>query len=75
MRNLRDPKSAFGAPSKPRKLDAMRMKDIIAQLADIIYLQCGAKSLDITTVFEQFTNITPEERKALNIIFSNDETE
>lgn len=75
MRTARNPKPSFGASAKPGKLDAMRMKDIIAQLVDIIYLQCGAKSLDMTTVFNQFTNITPEERKALNIVFSNDEEE
>lgn len=75
MRTARNPKSAFRASAKPGKLDALRMKDIIAQLVDIIYLQCGAKSLDITVIFNQFTNITPEERKALNIVFSNDEEE
>ena len=73
MRTVRNPKSAFGVPAKPGKLDAKRMKDIIAQLADIIYMQCNAKSLDATTIFDQFTNITPEELKALNIVFSNDE--
>jgi len=50
----------------------MRMKDIISQLSDVIYLLCSAKAADITTIFDQFTNITREEREALNIIFPND---
>ncbi len=64
-------KPAFNTPSKPRKLDAMRMKDIISQLSDVIYLLCGAKAMDVATIFDQFTNITSEERSALNIIFPN----
>lgn len=62
----------YSKTSKPKKIDAIRMKDIIAQLSDVIYLLCGAKSLDVITIFDQFTNITPEEREILNIVFPND---
>lgn len=65
-------KSTSETPSKPKKIDAMRMKDIIAQLSDVIYLLCNAKAVDVSTIFDQFTNITPEERESLNIIFPND---
>lgn len=58
--------------SKSKKIDTMRMKNIIAQLSDVIYLLCNAKSVDVITIFDQFTNISPEERDALNIIFPND---
>lgn len=65
-------KSASEKTSKPKKIDMMRMKDIIAQLSDVIYLLCNAKSADVITIFDQFTNITPEEREFLKIIFPND---
>ena len=65
-------KTTFEGTSKSKKIDAMRMKDIIAQLSDVIYLLCNAKAVDVITIFDQFTNITPEEREALNIIFPND---
>jgi len=65
-------KSTLEKTTKPKKIDAIRMKDIIAQLSDVIYLLCGAKSLNVVTIFDQFTNITPEEREALNIVFPND---
>jgi len=59
-------------PAKSNKISTTRMKDIISQLSDVIYLLCSAKSEDITTIFDQFTNITSEERDALHIIFPND---
>ena len=65
-------KTTSEGTSKPKKIDAMRMKDIIAQLSDVIYLLCNAKSVDVITIFDQFTNITPEERESLNIKFPND---
>jgi len=58
--------------TKHVKIDTMRMKDIISQLADIIYLLCNAKENNITTVLDQFTNITPEELDTLNIFFPHD---
>lgn len=58
--------------SKCEKIDMMRMKDIVSQLADVIYLLCSAKAADVVTIFDQFTNITTEEREALRIIFPND---
>lgn len=70
MRNI--PKITSNVSTKNKKIDTLRMKDIIAQLADVIYLLCNAKTTDISTVFDQFTNITREEREALNIIFPND---
>ena len=65
-------KTVSDVPVKSPKINTMRMKDIISQLSDVIYLLCSAKSADITTIFDQFTNITREEREALNIIFPND---
>lgn len=65
-------KTTSNTPVKTKKIDTMRMKDIISQLSDVIYLLCSAKAADITTIFDQFTNITREEREALNIIFPND---
>lgn len=71
-------KAVSDVPAKSPKINTMRMKDIISQLSDVIYFLCSAKSVDITTIFDQFTNITREEREALNIIFPNnadDETD
>ncbi len=65
-------KTVPDVPVKSKKINTMRMKDIISQLSDVIYLLCSAKTANITTVFDQFTNITQEEREALNIIFPND---
>lgn len=54
------------------KIDAMRMKDIIAQLTDIIYILCNAKKKNISIILDQFTNITEEELNSLNIFFPPD---
>lgn len=72
MNNHNMEKAVLDIPVKSKKIDTRRMKDIISQLSDVIYLLCSAKSADITTIFDQFTNITREEREALNIIFPND---
>ena len=58
-------------PSKIEKMDMMRMKDIISQLTDVIYLLCDAKDTNITMIMEQFTNLTCEERDSLHITFSH----
>lgn len=58
--------------TKHEKIDTMRMKDIISQLTDVIYLLCNAKSTTIDTVLDQFTNITKEEQESLNIFFPHD---
>ncbi len=57
---------------KTVKMDTMRMKDIVAQLVDIIYLLCEAKGCDIKIILHQFTNLSDEERNSLNLIFSQD---
>ncbi len=57
---------------KNKKIDTIRMKDIISQLTDVIYLLCNAKGNNIATVLEQFTNITAEEQEILNLIFPHD---
>ncbi len=57
---------------KREKLDTMRMKDIVAQLTDVIYLLCEAKGTDIKTIINQFTNLSNEELESLNIYFPND---
>ena len=57
---------------KTVKMDSMRMKDIIAQLTDIIYLLCEAKERDTMIILNQFTNLSDEERNSLNLVFSRD---
>lgn len=58
--------------TKRAKIDTMRMKDIIAQLTDIIYILCNAKKSNISMILDQFTNITDEELDSLNIFFPSD---
>lgn len=58
--------------TKREKIDTMRMKDIISQLSDVIYLLCKAKESNITMILDQFTNITKEERDSLNLIYPKD---
>lgn len=65
-------KSIQNQNSKRVKIDAMRMKDIIAQLTDIIYFLCNAKKSNISIILDQFTNITEEELDSLNILFPQD---
>lgn len=50
-------------------IDTIRMKDIVAQLADIIYLLCDAKAEDTSIILHQLTNLTAEERECLHIVF------
>ena len=65
-------KSIQNQNSKRAKIDAMRMKDIIAQLTDIIYFLCNAKKSNISIILDQFTNITEEELDSINILFPQD---
>ena len=58
--------------TKRAKIDTMRMKDIIAQLMDIIYILCKARKSNISIILDQFTNITQEELDSLNIRFPQD---
>lgn len=58
--------------TKRTKIDTMRLKDIIAQLTDIIYIQCNAKESNITVILDQFTNITQDEMNSLNIFYPQD---
>ena len=58
--------------SKCDKIDTIRMKDIVAQLADIIYLLCDAKEADCAIIIRQLTNLTTDEIESLHIIFSGD---
>lgn len=57
---------------KSERLDTMRMKDIVSQLTDVIYLLCEAKNMNITLILSQFTNLTEAEQNSLNIIYSKD---
>lgn len=41
--------------------DIIRMKDIISQLTDIIYLLCDAKKVDVSIVVKNLTNMSFEE--------------
>ena len=61
-------KSIQNQNSKRAKIDAMRMKDIIAQLTDIIYFLCNAKKSNISIILDQFTNITDEELDSHNLL-------
>lgn len=54
------------------KIDTIRMKDIVSQLTDVIYLLCNAKGNNISIILDQFTNITKEEQESLNLFFSQD---
>lgn len=65
-------KSTQNQNTKRAKIDAVRMKDIIAQLTDIIYILCNAKKSNISIILDQFTNITEEELDSLNILFPQD---
>lgn len=58
--------------SKCDRIDTIRMKDIVAQLTDIIYLLCDAKGTDSRIIITQLTNLTVEERESLHITFSAD---
>ncbi len=53
------------------RIDTIRMKDIVAQLTDIIYLLCDAKAEDAGIILHQLTNLTAEEQESLHIIFPN----
>ena len=59
--------------TKRTKINTMRLKDIIAQLTDIIYIQCNTREQDITIVLDQFTNITRDELSTLNIFYPQDD--
>lgn len=72
MKDCNDTPKTPKESSKRERIDMMRMKDIVLQLSDVIYLLCSAKSADVTTIFDQFTNITAEERKTLRIIYPKD---
>ena len=55
---------------KHERIDTMRLKDIIAQLSDIIYLLCDAKGHDSSVILKQFTNLSDKECDCLNINLS-----
>ena len=56
---------------EPPTLDTIRMKDIIVQLTDVIYLLCNAKGQDSDIILNQFTNLTFNELQSLHIDFSS----
>lgn len=47
--------------------NVIRMKDIISQLTDIIYLLCDAKNTDATVLLKNLTNMTIEEMKKYHL--------
>lgn len=51
------------------RIDTIRMKDIVAQLTDIIYLLCDAKGEDTGIILHQLTNLTTEEYQSLHLVF------
>lgn len=55
-----------------QKIDTIRMKDIVSQFADVIYLLCEAKEKDVMIILNQLTNLTPEEKKSLHIEFPHE---
>ncbi len=58
--------------SKGEKINTIRMKDIVSQLIDVIYLLCDAKGTDSKIILSQLTNLTTEEKESLHITFSSD---
>lgn len=50
-------------PFTEEELDAIRMKDIVCQLTDVIFILCNAKKLDSITILSQLTNLSYEEQK------------
>jgi len=59
--------------TKGPNISHARMRDLINQLADIIYILCKAKEQPTTTLLNQLTNMTPEEQSKLNIFYPKDE--
>ncbi|MCI9035554.1 MAG: hypothetical protein HFJ08_16230 [Lachnospiraceae bacterium] len=60
---------------KPDKIDLLRLKDIVAQLADIIYLLCGAKEQNVRMILANFTNLSDDELSYLNLSYPKDAKE
>lgn len=58
--------------SRHPRIETVRLKSIVNQLTDVIYLLCDAKEQDVTVILSQLTNITKEERESLNIVFPDD---
>lgn len=61
--------------AKYEKIDALRMKDIVAQLADIIYLLCDAKDADSKIIISRLTNLTAEEKEILHLRLPSEQME
>jgi hypothetical protein len=49
------------------------MKDIVAMLADIIYMLCDGNREDTLTLIRCLTDITPEELQFFNIIYPKED--
>lgn len=58
--------------TKSPAISNARMRELINQLADIIYIQCKAKQQPTITLLHQLTNMTPEEQSKLNIFYPKD---
>jgi len=52
-----------------------RMRDLVTQLADIIYMLCDIKERNTTTILRHFTDMTEDEQSRLNIFYKKDEDE
>jgi hypothetical protein len=60
----------MGRPAKKQiKTKRMRLKDIVAMLADVIYILCDGNSDDTLVLIKRLTDITDEELEFFNIIY------
>ena len=57
------------AKAMQEEMDVIRMKDILSQFTDVIYLLCGARNTDAGVILSQFTNLSETELHNLHITF------
>jgi hypothetical protein len=57
---------------KREKIAGLRMKEILAELVDVIYLMCDADADDASAILRQFTDMTPQEYEWLNIMYAKE---
>ena len=50
---------------------ATRMKDIVSQLTDVIFILCDAKKLDSFAIISQLTNLTLDECDSIHSLINS----
>lgn len=50
---------------------ATRMKDIVSQLTDVIFILCDAKKLDSIVIINQLTNLTSDECNTIHSLIDS----